>query len=89
MLLGAGIPFQEKIHCLIKNTCYQAKEHLFILQQFSLGQKNEASKENEAILEKASAEYAHIYNRNITDDEFILNLTKFIKKEKITLKEPL
>ena len=86
--LGAGIPFQEKIHCLIKNTCYQAKEHLFILQQFSLGQ-NEASKENEAILEKASAEYAHIYNRNITDDEFILNLTKFIKKEKITLKEPL
>ena len=89
MLLGAGIPFQEKIHCLIKNTCYQAKEHLFILQQFSLGKKNEASKENEAILEKASAEYAHIYNRNITDDEFILNLTKFIKKEKITLKEPL
>ena len=89
MLLGAGIPFQEKIHCLIKNTCYQAKEHLFILQQFSLGKKNEASKENEAILEKASAEYGHIYNRNITDDEFILNLTKFIKKEKITLKEPL
>ena len=89
MLLGAGITFQEKIHCLIKNTCYQAKEHLFILQQFSLGKKNEASKENEAILEKASAEYAHIYNRNITDDEFILNLTKFIKKEKITLKEPL
>ena len=82
----------SKIHCLIKNTCYQAKEHLFIFpfqQQFSLGQKNEASKENEAILEKASAEYAHIYNRNITDDEFILNLTKFIKKEKITLKEPL
>ena len=89
MLLGAGITFQEKIHCLIKNTCYQAKEHLFILQQFSLGEKNEVSKENEAILEKASAEYAHIYNRNITDDEFILNLTKFIKKEKITLKEPL
>ena len=37
----------------MKNTCYQAKEHLFILQQFSLGFQNEASKENEAILEKA------------------------------------
>ena len=39
-------------------------------------------------INEAEIRIRHIYNRNITDDEFILNLTKFIKKEKITLKEP-
>ncbi len=89
MLLGAGFSLDQKINCLIKDACYLVKEHLFILQEFDLDKKNEKSKKNEAILEKAEAEYAHIYNCNITDDEFTYNLTKFIKREKITLKEPL
>ena len=33
MLLGAGIPFQEKIHCLIKNTCYSLK-NIFLFCKF-------------------------------------------------------
>ncbi len=83
MLLGAGFPLGKRIDCIIENACYLVKTHLLILQDFPF------SRENETILEKAEAEYAHIYNHNINDDEFIHNLSKFIKKEKIRLKEPL
>ena len=80
MLIGAGIAFQEKIVCLVKDCCYQAKEHLFVLRQFEVSEVADKLKK---------AEYAHIYSHNIKDDNFVLNFSNFIKREKIKLKEPL
>ena len=81
MLLGAGNPRKKDL--------LPSKRTSFYFATICLGKKNEASKENEAILEKASAEYAHIYNRNITDDEFIKSYKIHQKRKNYTKRTPM
>lgn len=75
LLLGSGVTLDTSIEVIIPDTLYKVDNKLFILNEFDL--KPELFN---------TIEYVIVYARYFKDDNFILNLTSFVDKNKITIK---